>query len=194
MAKDSLKNFADVLFSEASVQKQAAVTEFEEKKKQAVAAAKKEAEKNYEKQLKKYEAALEYEVKLDVSRREAEISKVLRKNRSDVSEEVFEAVTEKLIDFAASAEYREYLIKRFDEVSKAFVSDDVMCAVKSCDISLVKEICPVSGVKIKETSDDIIGGFTLKSEKLKLYADCTLKSELEKQKNLFCKISGLVIE
>ena len=195
MAKDSLTNFANVLYSEAAKQKQQAAQELEDKKKEALDKAAADAEKRYNKEIKKYESGLEYEVKLDISRREAELSKVLRQNRSAAAEQVFEAAAYKLGEFTKTPEYGEYLKFKFGELAAAFESgDDTVCVVRKDDAELVREICPVPVSKYEDAPNDIIGGFMLKSRGLKLFADCTLKSELEKQKGVFCKISGLIIE
>ena len=63
MAKDSLTNFANVLYSEAAKQKQQAAQELEDKKKEALDKAAADAETRYNKEIKKYESGLEYEVK-----------------------------------------------------------------------------------------------------------------------------------
>lgn len=195
MAKDSLTNFANVLYSEAAKQKQQAEQELENEKKNALDKAAADAKTRYKKELKKYKSGLDYEVRLDISRREAELSKVLRQNRAAAADEVFAAAAKKLGEFTKTPEYRDYLKTKFDELSSAFESGaDTVCIVRSEDSELVREICPVPVKEYKDAPKDIIGGFMLKSFGLKLYADCTLKSELEKQKGVFCRISGLVIE
>lgn len=195
MAKDSLTNFANVLYSEAAKQKQQAVQELEDKKKDALDKATADAETRYKKELKKYKLGLEYEVKLDISRREAELSKVLRQNRAAAADEVFAVAAKKLGEFTKTDGYGDYLKSKFDELAAAFESgNDTVCIVRGEDAELVRGICPVQISEYKDAPNDIIGGFMLKSRELKLYADCTLKSELEKQKGVFCKISGLIIE
>lgn len=195
MAKDSLTNFANVLYSEAAKQKEKAAKELEDKKKQALDEAAADADARYKKELKIYKSGLEYEVKLDISRREAELSKVLRQNRSAAADEVFAEAAKKLAEFTKTPEYGEYLKSRFGEIQKAFESgEDTICIVRREDAGLIREICSVPVKEFLDAPNGIIGGFMLKSRGLKLCADCTLKSELEKQKGDFCKISGLIID
>ncbi|MGN0178878.1 MAG: V-type ATP synthase subunit E family protein [Monoglobaceae bacterium] len=194
MAKDSLTNFANTLYSEAAKQKQAEAEKLEKEKAHTLAEADAAAERRFEKEIKAYETGLEYEVKIDISRREAELSKMLRNNRAAAAEEVFAAAEDSLAEFVETDKYEAYLKRRFAEVAPAFSEGETVCTARECDAGLIERVCPIDSIKFESAPDNIIGGFTLKNDTLKIMADCTLKSELDKQKNSFYKLSGLVID
>lgn len=194
MAKDSLTNFANTLYSEAAKQKQAEAEKLENEKARVLAEADLAAKHRFEKEIKTYETGLEYEVKIDISRREAELSKMLRNNRAAAAKEVFAAAADRLAEFVGTDKYEAYLKRRFSEVAPAFSAGETVCTARDCDAELIMRVCPIKGVKLEGAPEDIIGGFTLKNDTLKIMADCTLKSELDKQKNSFYKLSGLVID
>ena len=196
MAKDSLTNFANVLYSEAAKQKQQAAQELEDKKrKKPLIKRRLMRKRDITKKLRNMNQVLNMRSSWIFQGARLELSKVLRQNRSAAAEQVFEAAAYKLGEFTKTPEYGEYLKSKFGELAAAFESgDDTVCVVRKDDAELVREICPVPVSKYEDAPNDIIGGFMLKSRGLKLFADCTLKSELEKQKGVFCKISGLVIE
>lgn len=194
MANDSLTKFADVLYSEALQEKEKIARELDEEKNKIVKKKDAELKEKFEREINKCASQLDYEVKIALSKRENELSKVLRQNRQKAADEVFAKVTAKLNEFTKTAQYKDYLKKEFSFAANEFTSGETVCMAPKSDIGIVKEVCPIKNVRYEECDDSVIGGFTLKNSDIGIYADCTLKSKLEEQKNLFLKISGLVIE
>ena len=194
MANDSLTKFANVLYSEALQEKEKIARELEEEKKDIIKKKDIELKDRFERELNKCSSQLDYEVKIALSKRENELSKVLRQNRQKAADEVFAKAAARLNEFTKTAEYKDYLKKEFDSVADEFASGETVCTAVETDFDIIKGICPIRNVKYEVSDNSIIGGFTLKNSELGIYADCTLKSKLAEQEGLFFKISGLVIE
>lgn len=194
MTNDSLARFARGLYTEVLQEKEKLARKLEAEKTEALKNKDIELAKRFKQDIKLFKVNLSYEVKISLSKRENELSNALRQNREKAAEQVFASAKEKLEAYTNSEEYKEYLKKEFGTVAADFASGETVCAARAKDIELVKEICPVSQVKFEEAADSIIGGFTLKNDEIKIFADCTLESKLVEQKNQFYKISGLLFD
>ena len=194
MANDSLSKFANVLYTEALQEKEKVAHKLEEEKNEVIKKKDIELKEKFERELKKCRSQLDYEVKIALSKRENELSKILRQNRKKAACEVFEKATEKLKDFTKTDAYKEYLKKEFAAIADEFLSGETVCTAMDSDFDIIKEISPIKNMKYVSADSSVIGGFTLKNSELGICADCTLKSKLAEQEGLFYNISGLVIE
>lgn len=194
MANDSLTKFANVLYTEALEEKKKIADRLSRERKDALAEKDYELNARYKREVEKYRLDIEYEVRLALSRREAELSQTLRRNRAKAADEVFAEAEAQLVEFVGSDKYEEYLRREFADVAGEFASGTTVCAARGCDAEIIRKISPVAGLEITETSDDIIGGFTLKNSELGIFADCTLKAKLEEQKERFFGSADLVID
>lgn len=194
MANDSLTKFANVLFSEALCEKEKIARELEEEKNDILKKKDSELKEKFERETERYRAELEYEIKVALSKRENELSGILRQNRRKTADEVFEKASSKLKNFTKTPEYREYLKRELDSVASEFGSGETVCVASRDDFESIKELSSIPKMRYEEAETSIIGGFTLRNEAVGKYADCTLKSKLAEQESLFFKISGLIIE
>lgn len=194
MANDSLTKFANVLFSEALCEKEKIARELEEEKNNILKKKDSELKEKFEKETERYRAELEYEIKVSLSKRENELAGILRQNRSKTANEVFEKAREELKAFTKTPEYKEYLERELTSVASEFGSGETVCVASRDDFESIKELSSIPNMKYEEAEASIIGGFTLRNDEAGKYADCTLKSKLAEQEELFFKISGLIIE
>lgn len=194
MANDSITKFANVLFSEALCEKEKIARELEEEKNNILKKKDSELKEKFEKETERYRAELEYEIKVSLSKRENELAGILRQNRSKTADEVFEKAREELKAFTKTPEYKEYLERELTSVASEFGSGETVCVASRDDFESIKELSSIPNMKYEEAEASIIGGFTLRNDEAGKYADCTLKSKLAEQEELFFKISGLIIE
>lgn len=194
MADNSLTNFANVLYSEAVQQKENVEKQLGEERAKILAKKREELDTKLKFEIKKCRAELKHELGLAVSTREAELSKLLRQNRAEKAENIFKEVAKKLINFTKTPEYETFLKNEFKGAAEEFCEGQTVCSARKCDFSLIEKLCPVKDIEVIEASDDIIGGFTLRNNRLGIFADCTLKSKLDEQRDLFCSASELVID
>lgn len=193
MPKDSLTKFANVLYNEALKEKEKVAKELDAKMKQTLAGADAMLEKDFQQKLKGHKARVEYEIRLALSHREAELEKALRQNRAKTADEVFGEVAKRLSEFAKSNDYEKYLAAEFESVASEFSRGTTVCASRECDKEMILRLSPIENMEIKAAEEEIIGGFTLRNEECRVFADCTLLSKLEEQKEEFFKMSGLTI-
>ena len=194
MANDSLTKFANVLYAEALDDKKKVADRLKQERADVLAQKDAELEARYKREVDKCRSDVRHEVRLAVSKREAELSKILRLNRAKAADEVFAAAAERLSEFAAGEKYEEYLKREIDEIRGEFGDGAAVCSARACDFDLLRRLLPMKELDFKEVSGEIIGGFTLESAALGIFADCTLKARLEEQKERFFEISGLVID
>lgn len=194
MAQDALTRFSEALIQEASAQKHDVETALQEERRRRLDAAKQQLAAETEKQLHMTQAKLERELQLSVSTHEHELHKALVENRSRVVEEIFDAVTENLRAFKQSPEYAAYFEKQAKQALKPFADAAVRCTVLAEDQELAQRVFSGVQADIVPAQEDFIGGFTLESEALHLFADYTLREKLEAEKERFCETSGLILD
>lgn len=194
MPKDSLTKFANILYNEALEEKERVSKKLQAERERTLAEADEELKSIFKRKLQSYRSGLEYELRLSLSRREAELAKTLRQNRARVADEVFAEATKRLIAFTKEAAYEKFLTDEFKGVSASFTKSKTVCSAKSCDVELIRRLCPIENIEIETADDEIIGGFTLKNISLGIFADCTLRTKLEEEKNVFFQTSGLAID
>lgn len=194
MAENSLTNFANVLYSEAEKQKDDVEKQLKDERAEILAKKSAELDTRLKREIENCHAGLKHEIGLAISNREAELAKLLRHNRAEAAEKIFEEATKKLEEFTKTPEYEEYLKAELNDAAKEFIGGTTVCASRECDAALIKKLCPISNIEITTAPDSIIGGFTLRNTSLGIFVDCTLKNRLNEQKELFCGTNELVID
>lgn len=194
MAENSLTNFASVLYSEAEKQKSDVEKQLKDEREKILAEKSAELETKLKREIENCHNGLKHEIGLAISNREAELAKLLRHNRAEAAEKIFDEAAQKLKEFTKTPEYEDYLKRELEGAADEFCEGTTICTARECDAALIKKLCPISNIEINVAADDIIGGFTLRNTQLKIFADCTLKSRLDEQKELFCGTKELVID
>ena len=196
MAKDALNNFANILLKEASDQKKETVAKLEAERDRRLKEADERLSRRFDREVKAGLAAMEQQMRLSLTRREIDLHKALLQNRQRTFEAVFAAVTKNIRDFTKTPEYREFLEQEFSQASAYFSagSGELICTVMPGDKSLAEKLFRLPDLTIHCAERDFIGGFTLENPGLHYFADCTLESRIEEQKQAFFASSGLIIE
>lgn len=194
MPKDSLTKFASVLYNEALEEKQRVEDKLRAEREEILDKKKSEFEARLKRDTAICKAGIEGEIRLSLSRRETELSKVLRQNRTVAANGVFEAAAKRLHEFTRTPQYKEYLRRKLDSVEGEFTSGLTVCAALKEDEEVIRGLCRIDNIEFVTAGSDIIGGFTLKNTELGIFADCTLKSALDDRRGDFFENSGLVID
>lgn len=193
MAKNSLTNFANILYAEATDEKVKAEERFLAEREETLLKHQKNLEKRFNQELAACARRAEEEKFLAASRWEVELLTKLRRIRNDAFCEVIDEVEKRLRDFADSDKYAEY-IKRSAREAVVFNSSGTVCIAREKDLDVLKKEFSASDVEFESTNEDIIGGFILRNAKLGLCADYTLRSGLSEKQELFFEVSGLAID
>lgn len=196
MAKDALNNFANMLLKEASDQKKETVAKLEAERDRRLKEADERLSRRFDREVKAGIADMEQQMRLSLTRREIDLHKALLQNRQRTFENVFDAVIKNIRDFTQTPEYEGFLTKEFDQAAACFTagSGELICTVMPGDKALAEKLFRHPDLTLQCAERDFIGGFTLESRRLHYFADCTLESRIEEQKQAFFANSGLIIE
>ena len=138
---------------------------------------------------------LEWKYRQVVTKKSLEAKREVLIYRNELTEKVFTQTREKLQHFAASAEYRVYLIKRLEKAVKKFPCEGAVIAVREEDLSFEKDL-----LKAAPSADSVVldksnrlGGFRLINQASGLLLDETLASDLIEQRQYFYQMSGMTV-
>lgn len=121
--------------------------------------------------------------------------KKLLKLRDDFTEQVFQAVSEKIASFAKTDAYVEYIKRAAADCPPEIREGNVIISVKKDDLGLKDAILGAFGTSAGfEVSDKIeLGGILIYNSDKGIVVDQTLDLKLQNQKNWFESTSGLGI-
>ena len=156
-------------------------------------------------------AALRTEISSQLSRDEMASRKKIFEKRNKMTENVFEKVTQRLVEFTKTADYEKLMLESVKKIAQALKADDVIFFIKESDLKFadkIKVAYTAERLKDKKLADKIksafspscevksskeikIGGITGRSASLGLIADETLDTKLDGQREWFYQNSGL---
>lgn len=156
-------------------------------------------------------AAIRTEISSQLSRDEMASRKKIFEKRNKMAENVFEKVTQKLVEFTKTADYEKLMLESVKKIAQALKADDVIFFIKESDLKFadkIKVAYTAERLKDKKLADKIksafspscevksskeikIGGITGRSASLGLIADETLDTKLDGQREWFYQNSGL---
>lgn len=156
-------------------------------------------------------AAIRTEISSQLSRDEMASRKKIFEKRNKMTENVFEKVTQKLVEFTKTADYEKLMLESVKKIAQALKADDVIFFIKESDLKFadkIKAAYTAERLKDKKLADKIksafspscevksskeikIGGITGRSASLGLIADETLDTKLDGQREWFYQNSGL---
>ena len=156
-------------------------------------------------------AAIRTEISSQLSRDEMASRKKIFEKRNKMTENVFEKVTQKLVEFTKTADYEKLMLESVKKIAQTLKADDVIFFVKESDLKLadkikaaytaerLKDKKPADKIKsafspsceVKSSKEIKIGGITGRSAGLGLIADETLDTKLDGQREWFYQNSGL---
>ena len=156
-------------------------------------------------------AAIRTEISSQLSRDEMASRKKIFEKRNKMTENVFEKVTQRLVEFTKTADYEKLMLESVKKIAQALKADDVIFFIKESDLRFadkIKVAYTAERLKDKKLADKIksafspscevksskeikIGGITGRSASLGLIADETLDTKLDGQREWFYQNSGL---
>ena len=156
-------------------------------------------------------AAIRTEISSQLSRDEMASRKKIFEKRNKMTENVFEKVTQRLVEFTKTADYEKLMLESVKKIAQALKADDVIFLIKESDLKFadkIKAVYTAERLKDKKLADKIksafspscevksskeikIGGITGRSASLGLIADETLDTKLDGQREWFYQNSGL---
>lgn len=115
--------------------------------------------------------------------------------RESIADDVFASAAKELVEFSRSDEYKAFLIKSAEKAALK-LKGEIEFYLRSEDMKFAHDIESVVAQRCAFTADDTIklGGCKAKCVQAALFADDTLDSRLNEQKNWFYENSGLGVE
>ena len=122
-------------------------------------------------------------------------AKELSHLRSELTDKVFAAVVEELLQYTKTEDYKQLLIRSVKEILGALGDEELEFFLRKEDLPLAGEICKAIDKKLDfKAADDIkLGGVKAIGRKTESLADNTLDLKLEAQKEWFFANSGFEI-
>lgn len=125
--------------------------------------------------------AYEMKFKKELSRCEFETTKAVRAHRKKMIDVFFEELRGELIEFAKSEKYDDYLKRSLAKAENELGAEFVVLAAAK-DAERVKKL---TAREVRTERTIMIGGISALDEKKGLYADYTLDSALESEREAF---------
>lgn len=125
--------------------------------------------------------AFEMKFKKELSRCEFETTKAVRAHRKKLIDDFFEELRGELIEFAKSEKYDDYLKRSLKNAENELGSEFVVLAAAK-DTEHLKKL---TTREVRTERTIMIGGISALDEKKGLYADYTLDSALESEREAF---------
>lgn len=186
-----LADFSNIILSEAEAQKEKAVKELEDKKKQAVGEKETELLKDAYEDIQRAVSKYSKEENERILKNEMTAKKQVLKRREDIINEVFDNVGKRLEAFVTTEEYKKWLIalarKACGEVGIGEIKISERDSIYKSDLENA-----VPGCVVTSCGNDIIGGLRVISKNLSV--DYTIKEMLAEKRGSFLKTSGLNIK
>ena len=116
--------------------------------------------------------------------------------RSQLQEQVFQAVRERLVRFTGTADYTAFLKETCARLAQQYDDEASILLVRPQDVQLVQGLMGVFR-RVKEIREDTaisLGGIRLQNAAKNYLVDETLDSSLQEQRDWFYTHSGLTVE
>lgn len=205
------ENFLKAIEKYAEEQRNKIRFESESFKKQELEKAESEGLREAYNLIQREMAAIRTEISSQLSRDEMASRKKIFEKRNKMTENVFEKVTQKLVEFTKTADYEKLMLESVKKIAQTLKADDVIFFIKESDLKFadkIKTAYTAERLKDKKLADKIksafspscevksskeikIGGITGRSASLGLIADETLDTKLDGQREWFYQNSGL---
>ncbi len=196
MDQEKLSKFKQAVFSDVDSKISVIQQEAEELKKASLAQAEDEQLNDAYSYIQSNVAKIKAEYKLIVAKADLAAKQEVLLQRENYRKSMLETVRQRLVEFTKTAEYKSYLLKKLEEVSKSYPLSHSTILFKEEDSWLEQEAKAKFAVEdcIFEPSSAIkIGGFSIRNEKSGYLVDETLESKLQEQIPYFnqnCRIAA----
>lgn len=192
---EKLNKFRQAVFAEADKQAAEILSDIDKHRQEELEKAKNDALELHFHSMQAQLGQIKQDCKRDVSKADLQAKRELLMRREQLSDQVFDAVRERLRAFTATGEYREYLLRKIGTALASCPTEGSQLYLTAADMALAPDIQrQYAGLSLQQLDGGEIGGFLLKNEALGIAVDETLDSLLEGQREYFNNISGLRIE
>lgn len=194
--KDKIGKFVQAVTDHAAAQSRQVHREVEAYKRARLAEVEKKALAESSDMIKREQAALQKEIRLEMSRRELTARRQLLEKRREMTEKIFEEAKVKLIDFTESDVYPAFLAASFEAIASEIPADGTVYYASERDKKreiILQKFLP-DGAKLEFVKDIQIGGIRAYHAPSGLMPDDTLDTRLEQQREWFAASSGLTME
>ena len=130
-----------------------------------------------------------------VARKESQARQNLLLRREEITKAVFQTVKTRLLAYAKTEEYKEFLLKLCKTMAEKYPLENSVVLLRREDYPLAAQMDKIFGGKCRIMADDAIqiGGLKLMNQSVGIFVDETLDGRLEDQKPWFYSNSGLTI-
>lgn len=189
-----LNKFSAFVLEDALKQRDAMVDKFEKEKKQRIDKKEMELLTEAYSDIRGAIESARRENNERVLKVEMDMKKELIIKREQIIDEVFSKVRAKVDEYIKSPEYEKWLIDKLSEASGELGEGKKTVYLNETDMAYEAEVRKeFAGVEVKQSDDDIIGGFTAFNEDRRVFADYSLSSALADAKESFLQTSGMGI-
>lgn len=180
-------NFLDAINKFNEEERAKVLSEMEQKRVEAVKAAKAKGEQDAEKYIKKNLSAEKTVITAKYAVKTLDSQGKVFKTRDEMVDEVFKRSADKLKEYSASSEYKTKLLALAKEVADSFEDNSCIVYVKEDDLKYADDLKSVFSGSVEVQSDVKIrlGGLRGYCKDLRIVADNTLDSKLESKRQWF---------
>ena len=196
MDQEKLSKFKQAVFSDVDSKISVIQQEAEELKKASLAQTEDEQLNDAYSYIQSNVAKIKAEYKLIVAKADLVAKQEVLLERENYRKSMLETVRQRLVEFTKTAEYKSYLLKKLEEISKSYPLSHSTILFKEEDSWLEQEVKAKFAVEdcVFEASPAIkIGGFSIRNETSGYLVDETLESKLQEQIPYFnqnCRIAA----
>lgn len=195
--QDKITKFMQAITDHAAAQSRQVHEEVEAYKRERLSIAEKQALNDSAELIKTEHAALQTEIRLEMSRRELNARQELLAMRREMTENIFQEAREKLITFTEQPAYTDFLKASFQTIAAQLPAEGTVYYAAAREEEsrgrLLRDCCP-KGAVLQFVKDIKIGGVRAFHEASGLLLDDTLDARLEAQRDWFVSESGLTVE
>jgi len=187
--KEGLSAITSEVLGDVQKEAEALISKAENEAKEALKAAKEQADQNYQTTINQAKTKGENERRKIASVAEVEIRNRLLQTKEDLVDCAFEKALAQLKDFVKTEEYHEYLLKLIEEVVKKLDQKKVIIQFNGKDTTWLTQDM-LNGLskklhrelKLSDENQDFIGGCKIQSVDGKITYDSTINNRLQELK------------
>lgn len=186
-----MSNFEQMVLREAEAKRDAMIAAVNKEKKEEIAKIKAQIESETQNYIEKTEKKLAKEKNERIVHKQLLAKQKLLEERNALMDSLFERVRTRLVKFAASSEYEEYLLEMLKSCREKFPTANKVILSKQDEKYAAK--IESLGFEISYTDDNIIGGLILIDEAKAIRIDETIASKLHEARESFLETYNLKI-
>jgi len=194
MADDKVNVIESAILSQAQQESKKIIDEANAVRKREIDIAREEDLGHMNARIQEKSGAMRQETVKAVARVELEARHEILRLRNAKTNELFERVEKRLLQYTQTDGYKTDLLKRAARLKDSLDHNETAVLVRECDQDLGGEIAKAIGAKAVESDASIkTGGFKLKNKKARILIDETLDERLLEQRQWFLQNCGLKV-